>query len=109
MKTLLLIPLALFLTGCPGGPSAPEYRGIFMQNDVICFSINNNEILEHYNIYYAPKGIYTRIKTAEGLHLSYPDTCIKVKFKNGYEYSIYYGIDGKSYTDNFFIDNDGRR
>ncbi|MFJ3455695.1 putative T6SS immunity periplasmic lipoprotein [Scandinavium goeteborgense] len=109
MKIFLLIPLVFMLTGCPGGPPVPEHRSVFMQNDVICFSINKNDVLTHYNIYYTPKRIYTKIRTAERLHLSYPDTCIKVKFKNGYEYNIYYGLNGKTYTDNFFIDHDGVR
>jgi hypothetical protein len=27
---------------------------------------------------------------------------------NGYQYNIYYGLNGKQYIDAFFIDNDGR-
>jgi len=108
MKMLYLIPLLLLLSGCPGGNPGAEYRRVFMQGDVICFSVNKNDILHYYRIDSTQGGKYTIIKADERVHLSYPDTCVKVKLKRGYRYNISYGLNGKKYSDYFFIDNDGR-
>ncbi|WP_421533083.1 putative T6SS immunity periplasmic lipoprotein [Lelliottia amnigena] len=110
MKNALFIPLVFLLTGCPGGGKpSPEQRGVFMHNDVICFSIDKKDTLDFYNIYYEPHRKYTVVKATSNVKLSYPDTCITVKLKHGYFYYIYYGLNGKYYSDEFFINNDGNR
>jgi hypothetical protein len=37
-----------------------------------------------------------------------PPTAVGRNGINGYQYNMYYGLNGKQYTDAFFIDNDGR-
>ncbi|MGS3449896.1 putative T6SS immunity periplasmic lipoprotein [Klebsiella electrica] len=108
MKRLVIFPLIILLSGCPGGKPGPSQRSIFIHGDTLCFSVNKNDALEHYNIYYYPKGNHTVIKSDKGINTSYPNTCFKFKLRNGYQYNIYYGLNGKQYTDSFFIDNDGR-
>lgn len=108
MKKLLSLPLVFLLSGCPGGGvPASEQRSVLRQGDSICFTVNKNDVLERYSIYYWPDRKYTVIKTDDRISLTYPDTCFKVKLKNGYEYNISYGLNGKNYSDSFFIDKDG--
>lgn len=107
MKRLIIVLLTALLSGCPGGKPAPEHRSVFIQAGIICFSVNTTDILNHYNIYYSPKGKYTVLAAKDNIKLSYPKTCINVKLENGYQYNIYYGLNGKQYTDVFFIDKDG--
>lgn len=110
MKKLLFTPLVFLLSGCPGGGKPPpQVRGVFMHNDVICFSVNKSDVLDYYNIYYWHNANDTSVKASDNIHLSYPDTCITVKLKHGYGYNIDYGLNGKYYSDSFFIDNDGNR
>lgn len=110
MKTLLIFPFTLILTGCPGGGKpATIQRSVFMQGHTICFSINKNDILERYSIYYWPNKKYTILKATDKISSSYPDTCVNVKLPKGYKYDIAYSLNGISYSDSFFIDNDGNR
>ncbi|WP_336209755.1 putative T6SS immunity periplasmic lipoprotein [Enterobacter sp. P82] len=110
MKKLLIFPIAFLLSGCPGGgvPIA-EHRSVFIQGDTICFTVNKTDVLERYSIYYWPKKKYTVIKSDNNISLSYPNTCFNVNLKNGYKYNISYSLNGKSYSYQFFIDNDGNR
>jgi len=109
LKRLLLVPLVSVLTGCPGGQPAPTFRNVFTQGETICFSINKKDALNYYSINSTQGGEYKMLYNGEKLNLSYPNTCIKVKLKNGYRYYIYYGLNEQNYTDNFFIDIDGVR
>lgn len=104
-----IIPLVVLLTGCPGGNPASQYRGVFMHDDVICFSVDEKDTLDYYNIYSTRKDKYITVIADERIHLSYPDTCFKVQLKHGYNYVLDYGLNGIKYTDSFFIDNDGNR
>lgn len=107
MKKIIITALTVLLTGCPGGKPAPVQRSVFIHADTVCFSVNKADILNHYNVYYSPKGMYTVIAAKDNIQLSYPNTCIKIKLENGYQYNIYYGLNGKQYTDAFFLDKDG--
>ena len=110
MKRLRLLPLILILTGCPCvGKPASIQRSVFMQVNIICFTINKNDILERYSIYYWPNKKYTVLKASDKISSSYPDTCVNVKLPKGYNYNIAYSLNGISYSDSFFIDNDGNR
>ncbi|MDK4745090.1 hypothetical protein QOY93_06880 [Leclercia adecarboxylata] len=110
MKKLFTLSFILILTGCPGGGKpAPMHRSVFIQDNTICFTINKNDILERYSIYYWPDKKYTVVKANDKISLSYPDTCVSVKLPKGYNYNIAYSLNGISYSDSFFIDNDGNR
>nr|WP_258041654.1 hypothetical protein [Citrobacter amalonaticus] len=78
-----------------------------MNDSVICFSVDKSDVLNYYSID-SSKGGYTAIDSKDNLHLSYPDTCIKLKLENGYKYNIHYGLNGKKYSDYFFIDKEGK-
>lgn len=110
MKKSLIFPVVFLLSGCPGGGvPVPEHRSVFMQGNTICFTVNKTDILERYSIYYSPEKKYTVIKADNYISLSYPNTCFNVNLKKGYKYNISYSLNGKSYSDQFFIDNDGNR
>ncbi|WP_139156319.1 putative T6SS immunity periplasmic lipoprotein [Leclercia sp. LSNIH1] len=110
MKRLLTLPFIVILTGCPGGGKpASIHRSVYMQNNTICFTINKSDILKRYSIYYWPNKKYTVIEAKDNISLSYPDTCVNVKLPKGYNYNIAYNLNGVSYSDSFFIDNDGNR
>ena len=110
MKKLFTLSFILVLTGCPGGGKpASVHRSVFMQGNTICFTINKNDILERYSIYYWPDKKYTVLKAKDNISLSYPETCANVKLPKGYNYNIAYSLNGISYSDSFFIDNDGNR
>lgn len=108
MKQLLILPVIFLLSGCPGGgvPVA-EHRSVFREGDTICFTVNKTDVLDRYSIYYWPDKKYTVIKADDRVSLSYPDTCFKINLHNGYQYNIAYSLNGKSYSDSFFIDKDG--
>lgn len=107
MNKVVVVPLLILLSGCPGDKLITSQRSVFIFGDALCFSVNRTEILDHYNVYYYPKGKYTVIESSDDIKLSYPDTCFKFNLKKGYRYNIYYGLNGKHYTDSLFIDNDG--
>lgn len=109
MKKLTIIPLTFILSGCPGDRNISQHRYIFMHDDIICFSINKNDVLNYYRIESSEGGSYHTILSKDQLNLSYPDTCIKPKLRNGYKYHISYDLNNKHYSDSFFIDNDGNR
>lgn len=108
MKRLSFLPLLLLLVGCLGGNPAAEHRSVFMQRNVICFSVNKSDVLNYYRISSVQDGKYHIITADEQLNLTYPDTCFKVKLTKGYKYNVAYGLNGIKYSDYFFIDNDGR-
>lgn len=108
MKKILILPLILMLTGCPGGPPAPTPRSVFINDENVCFSINKNDTLNYYSIESTRGTKYKYFGDQERIHLSYPDTCIKVKWDYGYVYAINYGLNNKKYIHEFFIDNNGQ-
>lgn len=110
-KITALIFLCLLLTGCPGGKPAPQDRATFINGDHLCFSTNKKDKLNYYTVYSSKGGDIT-IVTGSGrkqLSLSYPDSCIDINWKYGYNYTINYGLNGKDYVQEFFIDNDSQQ
>ncbi|QBJ33782.1 membrane lipoprotein lipid attachment site-containing protein [Hafnia alvei] len=107
-KMLLILPLTFILTGCPGGKPAPHARYTYISDEILCFSIDKNDVLNYYRIESSQVKGYTVVKNAEGLNLSYPNDCINVKWKYGYSYAVSYGLNGRNYIHQFFIDNNGQ-
>lgn len=107
MKTLAVIPLCLLLAGCPGGPKAPAARYVFYFNNALCFSVDKKDVLEYYRIEVNKGGKYEKVADSGKykLNASYPGSCIKYKINPGYRYVISYGLNGKNYKDDVFIDN----
>ena len=108
MKRLIMLPLILILTGCPSMANrAPIPRSVFLNGDIICFSVDKKDALNYYRIESYQGGSYKRISYKDDLNLSYPDTCIKPELKRGYGYHLAYGLNGEHYDDSFILDNDG--
>ncbi|WP_414164330.1 putative T6SS immunity periplasmic lipoprotein [Superficieibacter sp. BNK-5] len=106
-KIMLILPVAFMLAGCPGCPRGPEPRATFINGERLCFSIDKKDVLNYYTISSSESSDYEKLRWEERLHRSYPDTCIKIKFKFGYTYYIRYGLNNESYEHDFFIDNNG--
>lgn len=106
-KILLITPLVIVLTGCPGGNPAPHHRYTYINDEKLCFSVDKKDVLKYYRIESNQYNGYSIIKSDEALNLSYPNDCIFVKWNYGYSYSISYGLNGKNYVHSFFIDNNG--
>ncbi|TDN60451.1 putative T6SS immunity periplasmic lipoprotein [Scandinavium goeteborgense] len=110
MKILVYIPLVIMLVGCPGGPRAPETKPTLINGDSLCFSINNKDELNYYNITTTNNDdiIFLDSSGNVKLHLFYPDSCINIQWKYGHSYVISYGLNGKNFVHEFFIDNNGQ-
>lgn len=108
-KTTLALLLCLLLTGCPGGKRAPETRSTYINGDHLCFSVNKKDVLNYYVIYSSENLKKPVIKGSgnKNLNATYPDTCIDIKWKYGYSYTVSYGLNNKDYHHEFFIDNNG--
>lgn len=108
MKRLTILPLVLLLTGCPGVENrAPVPRSVFINGDIICFSVDKQDVLNYYRIESYQRGSYQMISYKENINSSYPDTCIKPELNRGYRYHLTYDLNGERYDDSFFLDNDG--
>lgn len=109
-KITLLLPLITVLTGCPNsryeGAQIGKSKAVFIENDVVCFSVDKKDVLTRYNLW-SNEDDEKRLIVAEGVKLSYPNTCIKVELKKGYQYSANFSLNGKPYHYSFFIDNNG--
>ena len=104
----ILLPLTTLLTGCPNskyeGAQIGESKQIYIGGGVVCFSIDKKDVLTRYDLW-SNENNEKRIMVDEGVSLSYPDTCMKVELKDGYQYSASYSLSGKPYHYSFFIDN----
>lgn len=107
-KIISIFSVVFILTGCPGGKPAPHARYTYINDEKLCFSVDKKDVLNYYRIESNQEEGYVVIKNDEGLHLIYPDNCINVKWKYGYNYAVSYGLNDKSYIHRFFIDNNGR-
>jgi hypothetical protein len=110
MKNILfIVPLSFLLAGCPGGQPAPHPRATFINGDRLCFSTNKKDVLNYYSIDSSEKGNITSVISSgyEKLHSYYPDNCMNIKWKYGYNYVIHYGLNDRRYVHQFVIDNKG--
>lgn len=108
MTRLTILPVIFLLSGCPGGNPASTPRGVLIDGDNVCFTVDKKDKLNYYTIDSTRGNDYKVIEAKDRIHLSYPDTCIKVKWDYGYSYYIHYGLNDKKYIHGFFIDNSGR-
>lgn len=108
IKILLILPLLFILAGCPGGKPGPHAKYTYINDEKLCFSVDKKDILNYYRIESNQDKGYAIVKSDYELHLSYPDDCIDVKWKYGYSYAVSYGLNGKNYIHQFFIDNNGQ-
>ena len=99
VRQLTVVTLCILLTGCPGGPRAPEPRNTFINGDTLCFSVDSKDVLDYYRIESNESGHYEVVANSgqERLNVSYPRDCIQFSFKTGYNYAISYGLNGKNY------------
>ncbi|AWS96021.1 MULTISPECIES: putative T6SS immunity periplasmic lipoprotein [Citrobacter] len=108
MKRLIIMPLVLMLSGCPGGMPAPHPRVTFINGNYLCFSTDQKDVLNYYRIESSRSKGYHIEKSEYDLQLSYPSDCIDFKWSYGYSYTVSYGLNGKDYVHKFFIDNNGQ-
>lgn len=110
-KIILTIFLCILITGCPGGNRASKIKPIFINRDYLCLSVDKNDVLDFYTIYMSET--YTNMPGESFGHsevnASYPDTCLHMKWENGYTYVIHYGLNGKKYVHQFNIDKNGKQ
>lgn len=109
IKAILLLPLLVLLTGCPGrdGEHMSKRRSVFIDGmTTICFSISKSEVLSRY-ILTTNNAAYKKLLEADNVHLTYPDTCFKTHFESGTPYGVNYAVDGINYFDTFIFDNEG--
>jgi predicted metal-dependent phosphotriesterase family hydrolase len=109
-KFKVVIPLVFFLMGCPGGNPISKSRTTFIDGEHLCFSVDKKDTLNYYTVDSTASGSIQSIASSghKELHLSYPQSCINIKWKYGYSYVIHYGLNGKKYVHEFFIDNNGQ-
>lgn len=107
MKILAILPFVFLISGCPGGNPAPQPQSTIINGEHLCFSTDEKDVLNYYRIESNEGGKYDTVRYGEGLNVSYPDDCINFKWKSGYSYAVSYGLNGKNYVHEFFIDRTG--
>lgn len=107
-KLILLIPMAVLLSGCPGrdGMKMSERRSIYIEGDRVCFTVGKQDVLTRY-VFTTNGQNYKVLFSADAVHLSYPETCFPVKLERGVMYGANYALNGKNYSYTFIIDNEG--
>lgn len=107
-KLLLLIPLVVLLTGCPGkdGIKGAHHRPFYVDSRRVCFTRDKAAVLNRY-ILAINNTDYTKLLVGNSLQLSYPDTCFTVKLEKAVMYTSSYTLDDKRYFYTFIIDNEG--
>lgn len=111
MKKLLIIPLVILLTGCPGkgkeGAQYGERKAIHIEGNRICFTLDKHEVLESYNL--SPnQDANNKLLRNYYAQLIYPDTCFHVNLEKAVVYGTRYTINQKKYYYTFIIDNHGQ-
>ncbi|WMY76504.1 hypothetical protein RHD99_11495 [Buttiauxella selenatireducens] len=107
-KLILLAPLVVFLTGCPGrdGLKMSEHRQVSVDGDRVCFTVDKQDVLSRYQL--ATNGQdYKVLLSANPVRLSYPDTCFTTHLEAGVTYGVSYALNGKNYFYTFIIDREG--
>lgn len=107
-KLIILIPLVVLLTGCPGrdGLKMGERQSIYVDGDRVCFTVNNQDVLSRYLLDTNGKDNKVLL-SANSVRLSYPDTCFTVQLEQAVIYGASYALNGKNYSYTFIIDRDG--
>lgn len=108
MKRLMLVILTVvILSGCPGRGNIVEKRGISVDTERVCFSLDKNDVLTTYYLSSNEDGEKEIIASdsRKPISLSYPNTCFNITLKKGYQYGAYYTLNNKPYRYDFFIDN----
>lgn len=106
-RVLLIVPVVIMLSGCPGKGNIVEKRGISVDHAHVCYSIDMNDVLTTYYLS-SNEGGEKEIMASDSrkpVSLSYPDTCFNIALKKGYQYGAYYTLNNKPYRYDFFIDN----
>lgn len=109
MRLLIVLPAVIVLSGCPGRGNIVEKRGITVDYERVCYSLNKNDVLTTYYLSSNEEG-EKEIMASEArkpVSLSYPDTCFNIALKKGYQYGVYYTLNDRPYRYGFFIDNNG--
>lgn len=107
-KLLLIFPVVVLLTGCPGkdGLKMGKHRPVYVDGQRICFTKDKQEVLTRYLL--TTNVISdTVLLSGPSVQLSYPDTCFKVDLKKAVMYDVSYAVNGKNYYYTFIIDNEG--
>ncbi|MCF6687283.1 putative T6SS immunity periplasmic lipoprotein [Raoultella terrigena] len=109
MKTLRAVVICFFLTGCLSGnrTAYDHWRWLNVDRERICYSINKKELLTSYYLESNERNKPNIILSSgrSSVNLSYPDTCINIKLKSGYQYEALFVLDDIHYRYDFFIDN----
>lgn len=112
MKTLILLTLAVLLSGCIGtdkdGSHYAKTRSIYVDRNRICFSINKSVVLTDYFLSTLGKEAKELLR-GRSTHLSYPESCFIVPLERGVVYRVNYTLDNKNYYYSFIIKKDGRK
>ncbi len=109
-KLLALIPCCFIMSGCPGkgdGINIGKWKPILIDSKRVCFSIDNKDILNSYYLE-SNEGNKNNIILSshrKKINITYPDTCISIKLKMGYQYGTMYTLNNIKYHYEFFIDN----
>ncbi|EHS7647100.1 hypothetical protein KWH26_003710 [Salmonella enterica] len=110
MKRLwLIIPAVVMLSGCPGKGNIVEKRGISVDSERVCFSVDKHDVLTTYYLSSNEGGEKEIMAsdTRKPISLSYPATCFNIALKKGFQYGAYYTLNNKPFRYDFFIDNNG--
>lgn len=103
---LLLIPA--LLTGCGVGDRAAPWRPVVVDEQGVCFSTDKKDVLSRYYISSFQSGQLIEFASKGLLSLTWPATCVKMKFISGYPYGVSYTLNHRHYRDVFMIDAQGK-
>lgn len=98
--------LFIALAGCGAGDRVAPWRPILVDKNLVCFSVDKNDILNRYNISSTQGGKYKIFAVKEHVSLSYPASCLNLALTSGYTYGVSYTLNNIHYRYVFFIDND---
>jgi hypothetical protein len=112
MKIITIALLCCPLSGCLVGEGFPftVERGVIIDHDRICISIDKKDIVDFYSLS-SSKDNYKKeiINTGNAvLNYTYPQSCFLAPLQFGYEYTLLYTMNGQTYRYEFFIDLNGQ-
>lgn len=105
-KLLLVIPVMILLTGCPGRHGIKsDFQSVYIDGQRVCFTIDNQKVLTRYAVKRNNPN-YEFVLDGDDVQLSYPDSCFTTSLEKGEVYNVDYTVDGKNYYYKFIIDNE---